>query len=76
MRRRHFGPPDTTGWRPGPELESRSVTADRAHVDEGVWLRFLSETPAGARFASSAELLHLVSGAFTQVMEQWVRSRR
>ncbi|MEV0381936.1 helix-turn-helix domain-containing protein [Nonomuraea sp. NPDC050643] len=28
-------------------------------------------TPAGARFASSAELLRLVSEAFRQVMEQW-----
>ncbi|MFI9842937.1 helix-turn-helix domain-containing protein [Nonomuraea sp. NPDC051941] len=28
-------------------------------------------TPAGVRFESSAELLHLVSEAFRQVMEQW-----
>jgi predicted transcriptional regulator len=31
-------------------------------------------TPAGARFQSSAELLHLVSEAFRQVMEQWRQS--
>lgn len=28
-------------------------------------------TPAGVRFARSAELLHLISGAFRQAMEQW-----
>ncbi|WP_433519278.1 helix-turn-helix domain-containing protein [Nonomuraea sp. CA-143628] len=32
-------------------------------------------TPAGARFESSAELLFLLSGAFRQVMEEWLRSQ-
>ncbi|MEV1243364.1 helix-turn-helix domain-containing protein [Nonomuraea sp. NPDC050022] len=32
-------------------------------------------TPAGARFESSAELLFLLSGAFRQVMEEWLRNQ-
>ncbi|MEU7747611.1 helix-turn-helix domain-containing protein [Nonomuraea sp. NPDC049158] len=32
-------------------------------------------TPAGARFESSAELLLLLSDAFRQVMEQWLRNQ-
>jgi DNA-binding transcriptional ArsR family regulator len=33
-------------------------------------------TPAGARFASSVDLLNLLSEAFRQVLDQWARSRR
>ncbi|MEO3814227.1 hypothetical protein ABGB17_34955 [Sphaerisporangium sp. B11E5] len=33
-------------------------------------------TPAGARFASSAELLHLLSEAFRKVVEQWQDIRK
>lgn len=32
-------------------------------------------TPAGVRFESSAELLLLLSGAFRQVMEQWLQNQ-
>ncbi|GGO28561.1 MarR family transcriptional regulator [Microbispora rosea subsp. aerata] len=36
---------------------------------------FGAATPAGARFASSAELLLLVSDAFRQVIERWQQAR-